>query len=253
MTDKRTAPWSLIRMLEEGERLADALEAMRNETRADVSFQDEFAPSSSPATDETNSGVLQTKGGRLHCYNDHVIDYMEGALNRASELGLPSIPWFFPLQYPKVNHATYVSIAQMVAALCEGMEEQSDDWLAVKCYLSWLEACHALTDGASALFVAERMFVAGATAREFELSVRNRKHSTLGRKQNRHLSELRQSKNRRAKNDVEARRKIIAVLLKETRLSGGALDAWLVKQLAAQHGISVKARTVRADRKAIQG
>lgn len=255
MRNRQTPPPSLSQSREEREHLIDQFEKMKNETPKppDVSFRDEFAPSSSPAREVGDTGILQTKAGRMVCYNDHVIEYMEGALERACELGLPRIFWSFPLQYPKVSDAAYRTIGPMVGALCDGLEEQSDDWLAVKCYLCWLDACHALTEGAPSLIVAERMFVAGATAREFELSIRNRAHSALGRKQKRHLTELREDRNRRAATNVEERRRTVAALLPETRLTGGALDKWLIRQLAERHGIRVSSRTARSDRKSVEG
>ncbi|WP_458790901.1 hypothetical protein [Yoonia sp. MH D7] len=255
MSEQQKPPFSLAQHTSEAKRLTQLLDEQKKQKRQDseVSFEDDFAPSSSPAKDDANSGILQTKAGRLHCYNDHVLDYMEGALDRACELGLPRIPWFFPLQYPPVSDFLFQVTSRMVGALSETLEEQSDDWLALKCYLCWLEACHALTDGASILYVADKMFVAGATAREFELSVRNRRHSDLGRRQNRHLTDLREGKNRRAALNVEARRKVVANLMEETRLTGGSLDIWLVKQLFERHSITIGQRTVRSDRKVITG
>lgn len=252
MTYKKAVPRSLFQTLETDGRPEEQPAQMRSEARQNVSFQDEFAPSSSPVADVISSGVLQTKASRMHSYNDHVIDYMEAAFARASELGLPIIEWLFPLQYPRIDDVKFSAIVQMVATTCEGLEEQSDDWLALKCYLCWLEACHAITDGASALYVAERMFVAGATAREFELSVRNRRDAAQGRNQNRYLKNLRQSQNERTKRNVEERRRFIAELLKKTSLTGGALDRWLVEKLAEEHSVSVSERTVRGDRKAVR-
>lgn len=73
-----------------------------------------------------------------------------------------------------------------------------------------------------------------------------------GRKQRRVLSGIRDRQNRAAKEKVANRRALIADLMDETRLTGGALDEWLVQMLAARHGIPVSKRTVRGDRKAIR-
>lgn len=255
MSNKQTPRHSLHQALDASDPLKIALGQMEEEQQQAtvVTFNDEFAPSSSPVADLADTGVLQTKAGRMVHYNDHVIDYMEGALDRACELGVPRLPWFFPLQYPSVSDAQFRIIAPMVGALCDDLEEQSDDWLALKCYLCWLQACHALTEGASILYVADQMFTAGATAREFELSVRNRRHAASGRKQHKNLKELRESKNSRAKQAVNNRRRLVACLMAETRLNGGALDQWLVRQLAERHGIRVSQRTIRSDLKAVRG
>lgn len=253
MSKKGEQPFSAFESSKRVEGLSKAIEANKSKalSEEEVLFNDDFAPSSSPVKDLANTGILKKKSSRLVCYNDHVIDHMEGALERACELGLPRVFWSFPLQYPKINEAQYEAILPVIGALCEGMDEQSDDWLALKCYLCWLNACHILTDGGSSLLVAESMFVAGATAREFELSVRNRAHSAIGRKQSKHLTGLREAKNKRAAIDVEKRRGFIRTLEADTRLKGGALEEFLVQRLKAGYGILVSKRTVRNDLQAI--
>jgi hypothetical protein len=248
-------PFSSIENSKRIERGSNAIEAAKSKSlnNEGVSFDDDFAPSSSQIRELGNTGILTEKPSRLLCYNDHVIDYMEGALERACELGLPRIFWGFPLVYPELTEARYEAILPVIGLLCEGLEEHGDDWLALKCYLCWLTACRTPHDSGNSLLVAESMFVAGATAREFELSVRNRAHSAIGRKQSKHLTGLRETKNRRAATKVANRRDIILTLLATTRLKGGALEKFLIQKLEAAHNISVKKRTVRADLKAIRG
>lgn len=74
-----------------------------------------------------------------------------------------------------------------------------------------------------------------------------------GASQRRHLRELRDAKNRNAKAGVAKRRNAIAGMIDETRLTGGALDKWLRKQLLERHGLAVSERTIRTDRKALFG
>jgi len=73
-----------------------------------------------------------------------------------------------------------------------------------------------------------------------------------GKKQRKALSELRDVQNRTAVESVSRRRELIVDLVKETRLSGGALDKWIVAQFAERHSIHVGERTVRGDRAAIR-
>lgn len=74
-----------------------------------------------------------------------------------------------------------------------------------------------------------------------------------GAKQRRHLTDLRKSKNSAAQASVAKRREAVAALMRETALAGGALDEWLIRQLAERYGIEVSARTVRGDRKTVRG
>jgi hypothetical protein len=74
-----------------------------------------------------------------------------------------------------------------------------------------------------------------------------------GAKQRRHLTDLREGKNSAAKASVAERRRAVAALMRETLLTGGALDKWLARQLSERNGIKVCTRTIRGDRKAIRG
>lgn len=72
-----------------------------------------------------------------------------------------------------------------------------------------------------------------------------------GQKTRRSLTGLRESQNKRARDSVATRQALVADLMKKTRLTGGALNKWLVRQLLEQYGIQVSERTLRADRKAL--
>lgn len=93
----------------------------------------------------------------------------------------------------------------------------------------------------------------GAYSTEWEWRLSYRPAILTGAKQRRHLTELREGKNTAAKASVAERREAVAALMRETRLTGGALDKWLIRQLEERHGIRVKARTIRDDRKALRG
>ena len=92
----------------------------------------------------------------------------------------------------------------------------------------------------------------GALSTEWEWRLSFRPAILTGAKQRRHLTELRDGKNIAAQASVAERREAIGALMQETRLTGGALDKWLVGQLADRHKIKVSARTVRADRKTLR-
>ena len=74
-----------------------------------------------------------------------------------------------------------------------------------------------------------------------------------GAKQRKHLKALGDTKNAVASAGVQKRRRVVRELLRETKRKGGALDQWLLRQLAEQHGIVVSERTIRADRQALRG
>lgn len=93
----------------------------------------------------------------------------------------------------------------------------------------------------------------GALSTEWKWRLSYRPAILTGAKQRRHLTDLREGKNSAAKASVAERREAVAALMRETARTGGAIDKWLVQQLAEQHGIEVSARTVRDDRKALRG
>lgn len=74
-----------------------------------------------------------------------------------------------------------------------------------------------------------------------------------GRKQRKHLKDVRENRNRDAKAAVDVRREAIRGLLSETKREGGALTTWLQQQLKSRHHISVSLRTIRDDLKALRG
>ncbi|MGR3804908.1 MAG: hypothetical protein ACU0AY_15650 [Marinibacterium profundimaris] len=79
------------------------------------------------------------------------------------------------------------------------------------------------------------------------------KAAGVGVKQLPHLKKKRDDQNTRAKAAVEQRREYILALLRETNLTRGALNKWIVRQLAERHEIEISERSVRGDLKALRG
>jgi hypothetical protein len=73
-----------------------------------------------------------------------------------------------------------------------------------------------------------------------------------GAKRRRNLGDSREAQNKAAKANAKRRREMISAMLPEIRLTGGALDKWIIKQLLNRHDISVSERTIRADLKALR-
>lgn len=92
----------------------------------------------------------------------------------------------------------------------------------------------------------------GRLMSEFEWRAQFKPSIITGKGQRKHLKELRDTKNRAASDGVARRRALIAAIMKEQKRTGGALDDWLRKQLFTRYGITVAARTIRDDRKALR-
>lgn len=73
-----------------------------------------------------------------------------------------------------------------------------------------------------------------------------------GKKQRSCLKGIRDNRNKSAKDMVAQRRKYIQQLISETSRTGGALDRWLVSELAIRFEVQVSERTVRSDRAALK-
>ena len=72
-----------------------------------------------------------------------------------------------------------------------------------------------------------------------------------GKAQRKTLSEHREKAIKSAQDNASARRALVAEIMGETSLTGGALDKWLQRNLEERHEITVSTRTIRSDKKAL--
>jgi len=92
----------------------------------------------------------------------------------------------------------------------------------------------------------------GLLLAEFELREAFKPSIVTGTKNRRYLSGLRNEQNEKMKLEVKKRRSLVAELLKQTKLTGGARDKWLIKKLVKLGYREFCPRTIRKDVKAIQ-
>lgn len=211
-----------------------------------IVFADPFSPSHAEVqtsdTELANNPVI-----RLLSYNEHVLTTLEAVPHRAASLGLPYVFNGFPLAFANVSEHQFAVALQAIARLLPELEEGSTDWLCVKCYAHWVQACHMATDGASPGLIAQEMLLAGATAREIDLAVLNKKDALGGRKQRNTLAEHRSSAHSKQRERVEARRAAIAEMLPETKR-----EDRLRERLLKEYDIDASLRTIRRDLKDIR-
>lgn len=205
----------------------------------DIVFSDEFAPSYSIAKAERPETSV-TKRTRPSFYNDHVIETLELALKMAFDIGAPEIPYAFPLQFNFISREQSNAALSCVGDLVENEKEGSPNWLALVCYLNWVLACSNHSEGAPANITAERMFIAGATARELELVLLNRDNAVRGRK----------TKNA-AKSGGEQRRgkfepRTTEILLEMKRLLTQVTSVSRAAELSARRGFGTSQKANRA-------
>jgi hypothetical protein len=73
------------------------------------------------------------------------------------------------------------------------------------------------------------------------------------RDRRRKLVERRDGHNQRKQAKAKNRRAMVKSMMNETKLTGGALDLWLIKTLKLRHGICVSDSTIRKDKRVILG
>lgn len=140
------------------------------------------------------------------------------------------------------------------AKLAEARGDFSDAWYAGKIGLLCRAALnHKAKGDAGEPFLFAIIFEIAKLQTDWTWRRGNKPAILTGRKQRKALGVLRESRNMSAKAEVTRRRSLVATLMQETRLKGGALNAWLARELAERHGIAISTRTLRADRKAIRG
>lgn len=76
---------------------------------------------------------------------------------------------------------------------------------------------------------------------------------STGIRQRNWLSEARQESTAKARSKIDARRRAITQLLKETGRTGGSLEEWLMKELGSRYGLTASRRTIRRDLTALRG
>jgi hypothetical protein len=212
----------------------EALKITQNHHRDDqgdlhVNFDDDFAPSYSIA--DTDNPEVFNKRTRPLFYNDHVDDSLEVAISKASHLGLPRIPFFFPLQFTHITESDFAECMSKAGDISEMLDEGSPEWLAVVCYINWAQACFTHSDGGSTSLVADLMVRAGATARELELALLNREHAVRGRKTIRAASEGGKQRRRKFSPDTQK------VLNEMQRLIGDGHSVARAADLARSKGM----------------
>ncbi|WP_050931439.1 hypothetical protein [Aestuariivita boseongensis] len=116
-------------------------------------------------------------------------------------------------------------------------------------YFREMQRCIESSDAESAAHFA---FYAGWKLEQMRLKFSYEKVAETGAKTHKYLDNIRTTRNTAAKANMDKRRDALASLMKETRLTGGALDAWLKRRLEEQFGICVSKRTIRGDRKALK-
>ena len=83
----------------------------------------------------------------------------------------------------------------------------------------------------------------GQLLTEFELREAFKPSIVTGTKNLRYLSGLRNGQNEKMKLEVKKRRSLVAELLKQTKLTGGARDAWLIKELIKRGMLDLGSRS----------
>lgn len=152
----------------------------------EMTYDDEFAPSSATLSID-DPAPLETKGGRLLMYNHHLIGEgqragtLEQVMLEAEELGCPRFPPPVPLLWIRTSEEECHRAATRCAQLVQNVEEHSEEWLVLNCYMNAVFATDAANKGTSVAMTGEYMFLLGATLRELELVRRNKRDALRGK------------------------------------------------------------------------
>lgn len=146
-----------------------------------IAFDDGFSKSEACVQAEAHE-PLKLKRTRPIFYNLDVGDTLAEALSEAFSLGLPFIRYGFGLDIPKVSEDERNRLVPMIGDVIEQLDEGSTEWLSVVCYLNYVEACAMCAADAPIALTSEKMMIAGATAHERRLAIRNKKNAARGKK-----------------------------------------------------------------------
>ena len=144
-------------------------------------FDDDFSPSHSMAKGEAPEKWANART-RPVFHNNHLFDFLGFAIEVAQDLRASPLVYGFPIKFTGICSADYETALQRAALIAEKLPAESPEWLAVTCYIQWLNACYCATIDGPVQEIAKWMFLAGATSRELELSIINRSHASRGRK-----------------------------------------------------------------------
>ncbi len=217
-----------------------------------MTYDDEFAPSSATLSIDDPT-QLKTKGARLMMYNKHLMGEGQrtGSLKQvmleAEELGCPRFPPPMPLVWMEISEEDCHRAATSCAVLVQDVEEHSEEWLILNCYMNAVFATEAANKGVSSAMVGGYMFLLGATLRELELVRRNKKDALDRRRSSRILGN--NNEGRREFNELRGReaqkwQRLALGLAIETKLTGTARAKWIATQLDRRHGIQRAHKTI---------
>jgi hypothetical protein len=162
--------------------------------------------------------------------------------------------WFHPPDGPKLPQKGEIWRFTCGAELAKARADFSDVWFAGRIGLQCrLALANEAQGNAGASFLFQMVWEIAKLDSDWKWRRANKPAILTGRKQRKALGVLRETRNKAAKGAAARRRQRVAEMMQETRLTGGALDAWLARQLAERHGIEASPRTIRADRAAIRG
>jgi DNA-binding PadR family transcriptional regulator len=149
----------------------------------------------------------------------------------------------------KVYRATPSGRLEAHEATISKMASDPDFTFDIDMYRAQVEYARAELDREN--FSEARVHLADADAQLTRIGWILDEDRKLGAVQRKNLSGLREFRNKAAQAGASARRNLIASLLRETNLTGGALDKWIKKKLLQRHGITISERSIRNDRKAL--
>lgn len=162
--------------------------------------------------------------------------------------------WVHPPDGPKIPQKGETWRFTCGAELAKAWADFSDVWFAGRIGSLCRQAlAHNAKGSAGESSLFQMVWEIARLHRDWNWRRANKPAILTGRKQRKALRVLRETRNSAAKAEAASRRKLVAEMMQETRLEGGALDQWLARQLEERHGIKVARRTVRADRAKIRG
>ncbi len=216
-----------------------------------MTYDDEFAPSSATLSIDDPT-KLETKGGRLFMYNNHLISegQREGSLEQvmlqAEELGCPRFPPPLPLIWMEISDEDCHRAAGHCAVLVQNVEEHSEDWLILNCYMNAVFATEAANQGALNA-TSKYMFLLGATLRELELVRRNKRDALVRRSQKQNFGQNNEGRrlfNKHRELAAQEWQRLALEIAAETELTGSARSKWVATQMKRRHNIQRAPKTI---------
>jgi len=150
---------------------------------ATIRFDDDFAPTSVEVEIlPEDSKLLEDPFIRFEWYGEHLLNLVDKYFEDAVALGCPRVPYLTPLGLGRLTSDHLFQVSTIVEVLACKFPENSVEFLKIQFYYRWIMAVAALSSGRPMAKFTNPILIAGAVARQIELTEQNKTDALRGKK-----------------------------------------------------------------------